>query len=90
VVVTIAQAGGWAIVRVADQGFGIPSPDLPHVFDRGYRASNVAGLAPGSGIGLATVQSIVHRLGGKSSIPSLHDLGTTVTCASPSGAKGVR
>jgi signal transduction histidine kinase len=83
VVVTLGQDGGWAIVRVDDQGFGIPSPDLPHVFDPGYRASNVAGLAPGSGIGLATVQRIVHRLGVKISIQSLQGLGTTVTVRLP-------
>jgi signal transduction histidine kinase len=62
VVVTLGQAGGWATVRVVDQGFGIPAPDLPHVFDAGYRASNVASRASGSGIGLATVKSIVYRL----------------------------
>jgi signal transduction histidine kinase len=88
VVVTIAEAGGWAIVRVADQGFGIPSLDLPHVFEPSYRATNVTGLAPGSGIGLATVQSIVHRLGGKISIQSLPGLGTTVTVRLPMRRKG--
>jgi signal transduction histidine kinase len=70
-------------VSVADQGFGIPSLDLPHVFDPGYRASNVAGLAPGSGIGLATVKSIVRRLGGQISIESSQGLGTTVTLRLP-------
>jgi signal transduction histidine kinase len=83
VVVTLGQAGGWAIVSVADQGFGIPSLDLPHVFDPGYRASNVARLALGSGIGLATVKSIVRRLGGQISIQSLQGLGTTVTLRLP-------
>ena len=88
VVVSLGQAGGWAIVSVADQGFGIPSLDLPHVVDPGYRASNVAGVAPGSGIGLATVQSIVHRLGGKISIQSLQGLGTTVTVRLPIRREG--
>ncbi len=88
VVVTLTQAGGWAIVRVADEGYGIPSLDLPHVFDPGYRASNVAGLAPGSGIGLATVQRIVHCLGGKISIQSMQGLGTTVTVRLPIRREG--
>jgi signal transduction histidine kinase len=88
VVVTLGQAGGWAIVRVADQGFGIPVLDLPHVFDRGYRASNVAGLTPGSGIGLATVQRIVHRLGGNISIQSVQGRGTTVTVRLPIRREG--
>jgi signal transduction histidine kinase len=88
VVVTLGQAGGWAVVRVADQGSGIPSPDLHHVFDPGYRASNVAALAPGSGTGLATVQSIVQRLGGKISIQSLQEVGTTVTVRLPIRREG--
>jgi signal transduction histidine kinase len=88
VVVTLGQAGAWAIVRVADQGFGVPALELPHVLDRGYRASNVAGLAPGSGIGLATVQGIVHRLGGKISIQSVQGLGTTVTVRLPIRREG--
>jgi signal transduction histidine kinase len=88
VLVTLDQVGGWASIRVADQGFGVPAPDLPHVFDPGYRASNVAGLAPGSGIGLATVKSIVQRLGGKISIHSLQGLGTTVTVRLPMRREG--
>ena len=87
-VVTLDQAGGWAIVRVADQGLGIPSPDRPHVFKPGYRASNVAGLATGSGIGLASVHRIVHRLGGTISIQSSPGLGTTVTVRLPIRREG--
>jgi signal transduction histidine kinase len=88
VLVTLDHVGGWAVVRVADQGFGIPSPDLPHVFDLGYRASNVADLAVGSGIGLATVKRLVHRLGGNISIQSAHSLGTTVTVRLPIRREG--
>jgi len=83
VLVTLDQVDGWAIIRVADQGLGIPARDQPHVFDPGYRASNVSGLAPGSGIGLAAVQSIVQRLGGTISIHSVQGLGTTVTVRLP-------
>ena len=51
------------VLRVADQGHGISDDDLPHVFDRFYRATDSRGL-PGSGLGLAIVRQIVERHGG--------------------------
>ncbi|RZU53757.1 two-component system sensor histidine kinase MprB [Krasilnikovia cinnamomea] len=50
-------------IDVRDHGRGIDPADLPHVFDRFYRAAD-ARAAPGSGLGLAIVQQIVHQCGG--------------------------
>lgn len=50
-------------VTVSDRGPGIPVEDLPHIFDRFYRAT-AARSAPGSGLGLAIVQQIVVGHGG--------------------------
>jgi two-component system sensor histidine kinase MprB len=50
-------------VEVCDHGAGINDVDLPHVFDRFYRADN-ARTASGSGLGLAIVQQIVTLHGG--------------------------
>ncbi|MCL4113915.1 UNVERIFIED_CONTAM: hypothetical protein GTU68_024099 [Idotea baltica] len=50
-------------VTVSDQGPGIPAEDLPHIFDRFYRAT-AARSAPGSGLGLAIVHQIVVGHGG--------------------------
>ena len=47
-------------LEVCDHGPGIASEDLPHVFDRFYRAIS-ARTAPGSGLGLAIVDQIVRR-----------------------------
>ena len=44
-------------VEVLDRGVGIPTEDLPHVFDRFYRATTARTL-PGSGLGLAIVEQI--------------------------------
>ena len=44
---------------VEDDGGGVPAKDLPHLFERFYRAQGSA--ANGAGIGLAIVQEIVHR-----------------------------
>jgi len=59
-----AQApGDGAEVRVRDRGPGIAADDLPHVFDRFYRATGARGL-PGAGLGLAIVRQVAEAHGG--------------------------
>jgi signal transduction histidine kinase len=48
---------------VGDSGIGIPEAEQPEVFDRFYRARNVAAY-PGSGLGLAIVLATVEGYGG--------------------------
>jgi two-component system sensor histidine kinase MprB len=50
-------------VTVRDHGPGIAEDDLPHVFDRFYRARAARGL-PGSGLGLAIVKQVAEAHGG--------------------------
>jgi two-component system sensor histidine kinase MprB len=50
-------------LRVADQGPGIADADLPHIFDRFYRA-DTARNTPGTGLGLSIVAQAVQRHGG--------------------------
>jgi two-component system sensor histidine kinase MprB len=50
-------------VRVRDHGPGIDPADLPHIFDRFYRAP-AARTLPGSGLGLAIVRQIAETHGG--------------------------
>ena len=75
-------AGSWAILSVRDEGIGIPAADLPHVFDRYRRGSNVGGLA-GTGLGLAGVQQIVDQHGGTVAADSIEERGSTVTVRLP-------
>ena len=59
--VEIAVADGELSVR--DHGPGIDEAELPHVFDRFYRATAARGL-PGSGLGLAIVRQVAEAAGG--------------------------
>ena len=60
-VIDVAVEGPSLVVR--DGGPGIPDADLPHVFDRFYRATTARTL-PGSGLGLAIVKQAVEANGG--------------------------
>jgi signal transduction histidine kinase len=69
-------------LSVADNGAGIPEVELPHVFERFYRASNVTTI-PGTGLGLASARQIVEQHGGTIGIASQEGRGTTVTVTLP-------
>jgi len=57
--------GGWAILSVADTGEGIPAADLPHVFERFYRADRSRSRERGgSGLGLSIAKALVEANGG--------------------------
>jgi signal transduction histidine kinase len=80
----VSQGGSpQARITVTDQGMGIPVADLPHVFDRYYRAGNVGRTTTGSGVGLAGVKQIVEQHGGSIEIHSVEGRGTTVSVVLP-------
>lgn len=65
VVLTVKQEEDKVVVRVSDNGVGIPADALPHVFERFYRADKSrTGARNGSGLGLAISQAIVRAHGG--------------------------
>jgi signal transduction histidine kinase len=74
-----------ALIRVSDQGIGIPAADLPHIFERFRRASNAAGQAAGSGVGLASAQAIVEQHGGSIWAESQEGKGSTFVVKLPLG-----
>jgi PAS domain S-box-containing protein len=76
-------AGEWVVLRVRDQGIGIPPHELPRVFDRFYRASNVVGKIRGTGVGLAGVRQIVEQHGGSIAVESRERAGSTFTVRLP-------
>jgi PAS domain S-box-containing protein/excisionase family DNA binding protein len=78
-----ADGGVWATLTVLDEGIGIPAADLPHIFERFHRGSNVAGRMRGVGIGLAGSKQIVEQHGGAITVASVEGTGTTVTVRLP-------
>lgn len=67
------------IVSVTDTGIGISSEQLPHIFDRFYRAEGSRSRAKGgSGLGLAIAKAIMERYGGSIAIESIEGAGTKV------------
>ena len=69
-------------VEVRDRGPGIPSADLPHVFDRFYRSVG-ARSRPGSGLGLAIVRDVVEAHGGTVSAENRPDGGAVMGFSLP-------
>ena len=88
VVVQVAQdvtldGIAWAVLAVRDQGVGIPAAELPRLFERFYRGTNVAGRTHGTGIGLAGARQIVEQHGGVITVESEEGRGSTFSVRLP-------
>ncbi|HWQ58003.1 MAG TPA: ATP-binding protein [Clostridia bacterium] len=76
-----------AILTVRDTGVGIPEKDLPHIFERFYRAdASRSRETGGSGIGLTIAQAIVRAHGGSIAVTSAPGEGSTFTVRLPKQA----
>ena len=65
-------------VQIEDNGPGIAAKDLPHIFDRFYRADASRNSSKrGSGLGLAIVRMIISDHGGKVWVESIEEVGTS-------------
>jgi two-component system, OmpR family, sensor histidine kinase BaeS len=72
------------VLQVSDTGRGIPAEDLPHVFDRFYRADRSrARGSGGAGLGLAIAKQIVAAHEGEIWAESVEGQGTTIGIALP-------
>lgn len=71
VTVTVDQVGARVRITVADDGQGIPSEHLPHVFDRFYRVDSARDRAHGgSGVGLSIARAITEAHNGTITVHS--------------------
>ncbi len=69
-----------AIIKIIDNGIGIPRTTLPKIFNMFYRATE---YSEGSGIGLYIVKNAIDKLGGKIDVSSKKDQGTTFKITLP-------
>ena len=78
----------FAVIRVTDNGWGIPEEDLPRIFERFYRVEKSrTSDAGGTGLGLAIAKEILDAHGGDISIESSVGKGTCVTVKIPYSCK---
>jgi two-component system NtrC family sensor kinase len=74
------------VVSVRDTGIGIPSADLPHIFEKFYRVQDPQVIdQDGSGLGLAIVKSIIEEHGGSVWVQSTFGRGSAFHFSLPLG-----
>ncbi|MBO0514733.1 sensor histidine kinase [Streptomyces beijiangensis] len=91
VTLALVRRGELATVEVRDTGTGIPAEDLPHLFDRFWRADAARGRATGgSGLGLSIARQIVADHRGTVDVRSALGVGTVFTVTLPAAPEQVR
>ena len=84
---TIGRLDTEAVVALVDEGCGISPEDLPHIFERFYRADPArARDTGGTGLGLAIADHIVRTHGGRIEVSSVIDQGSTFAVFLPLAA----
>lgn len=77
VTLTLHREGSHTVMTVNNAGDIIGEADLPHIFDRFYRADKARTNGNGYGLGLAIAKNILDTLGGTVSVTSKENSGTT-------------
>jgi two-component system sensor histidine kinase BaeS len=93
VVLTLGLSPEGAFLTIADDGFGIEEEDLPHLFERFYRAKtgislNEPAIGPGLGLGLAIVKQYAQTHGGRVTAKSSWGEGAEFTVVLPVMSEG--
>lgn len=84
IAVTSKVLDGFAVIRVTDQGPGIPRDHLPRIFERFYRVDKGRSRkAGGTGLGLSIVKHIAQAHGGRVEVESILGFGSAFTLFLP-------
>ena len=78
----LSRENGHAVVGVTDRGCGIPPGEIPHIFDRFYRAEG-SSRADGTGLGLALAKEITDHMGGEIRVDSRPEVGSNFSLLLP-------
>ncbi|MBK3497139.1 HAMP domain-containing histidine kinase [Viridibacillus sp. YIM B01967] len=78
----LTELGGKVLLRIRDEGQGIPKEELDNLFNRYYRGTNTTSEASGTGLGMAITKQLVEAMDGQIIVGS-DSLGTVVTIVFP-------
>ena len=80
--------GDWVAFEVADTGIGMNAAQMSHLFESFYQAdSSISRRYGGTGLGLSLTRQFCDMLGGKLSVQSMENQGTTFTMKLPRRSK---
>ena len=85
IIVSTSHDEGSIVVKVQDEGIGIPADELPHITDPFYTSKRSSG---GTGLGLSVSLGIVKDHGGTLAFASAPGEGTTATLTFPVWSRG--
>lgn len=78
--VEVGSENGNALIRISDTGIGIPSEDLPRIFERFYRVDKARSREMGgTGLGLSIVRHVIEQMDGSVAVDSQLGAGSTFT-----------
>ncbi len=81
--VQVSEFKDQVVVEIADTGVGIATEELPHIFEKFYRARNVLDGFEGTGLGLSIVKSVIERHDGRIWVNSQVGRGTVFSIVLP-------
>ncbi len=87
IIISLKGTKASLIIKIQDEGIGIPQADLKHLFEPFHRATNV-GTIPGTGLGLVITKESVELHGGSITVDSQIGIGTTFTIMIPFADEG--
>lgn len=84
IIIRVWSNNEYIIISIMDNGIGISSKDLPHIFERFYRSSSIEVYnSEGVGLGLNIASTIIKKHGGKIDVKSALGKGTTMQISLP-------
>ena len=88
IIISAKTVDSSVLLRIADEGIGIPLADQERVFTKFYRAANASkSSTTGSGLGLFVVKSYIEKWGGKVDFQSIEGKGSTFNITLPTTIK---